>query len=118
LSADRLEQLNESTLVYHLRKPTPEGHTEIILKPVELLERLSKLITPPNDTSNSFRRTAAHCWALLLVRIYECLPLLCPPCGEAMRIVAFIHEPPVIERILARRRSDGRRHRRLRVMKH
>ena len=47
LSADRLEQLNESTLVYHLRKPTLDGHTEIILKPVELLEQLSKLITPP-----------------------------------------------------------------------
>jgi hypothetical protein len=152
LSADRLEQLNESTLVYHLRKPTLDGHTELILNPVELLERLSKLITPPrihkhrycgvlapnarlrraviasagpaaatlqlleqatdkmalnadnadspSATPNTFRRTAAHCWALLLVRIYECLPLLCPRCGEAMRIVAFIQEPQTIERIL------------------
>jgi hypothetical protein len=47
LSAERLEQLNESTLVYHLRKPTLDSHTELILKPVELLERLSQLITPP-----------------------------------------------------------------------
>jgi hypothetical protein len=47
LSAERLEQLNESTLVYYLRKPTLAGHTELILKPVELLERLSQLITPP-----------------------------------------------------------------------
>ena len=45
-------------------------------------------------------RLAAHCWALLLARIYECLPLLCPRCGEPMRIIAFILEPPVIERIL------------------
>ena len=54
----------------------------------------------PSDTPNTFRRTAAHCWALLLVRIYKCLPLICPRCGEAMRIVAFIQDPPVIERIL------------------
>jgi hypothetical protein len=47
LSADRLEQLKESTLVYRLRKPTLDGHTELILKPLELLERLSQLITPP-----------------------------------------------------------------------
>jgi hypothetical protein len=34
------------------------------------------------------------------LRIYECLPLISPRCGEAMRIVAFIQEPEVIERIL------------------
>jgi len=45
-------------------------------------------------------RLAARCWALLLARIYECLPLLCPRCGEPMRIIAFILDPPVIERIL------------------
>ena len=36
----------------------------------------------------------------MLVRIYECLPLLCPRCGEPMRIIAFVLDPPVIERIL------------------
>ena len=52
------------------------------------------------ESPSAWRRTAAHCWALLLVRIYECLPLICPRCGEAMRIIAFIQEPEVIERIL------------------
>ncbi|MBD3222022.1 hypothetical protein GF314_12355, partial [bacterium] len=42
----------------------------------------------------------ARCWALLLARIYECLPLSCPRCGEPMRIIAFIMDPPVIARIL------------------
>ena len=37
---------------------------------------------------------------LLLVRIYECLPLLCPRCNRPMRILAFIQDPPVIEKIL------------------
>ena len=32
--------------------------------------------------------------------IYECLPMLCSRCGEPMRIIAFVLNPPVIERIL------------------
>ena len=38
--------------------------------------------------------------ALLLTRIYECLPLQCPHCGQPMRIIAFVLDPPVIERVL------------------
>ena len=30
-------------------------------------------------------------WALLLTRLYEVLPLLCPQCGGEVRIIAFIH---------------------------
>jgi hypothetical protein len=32
--------------------------------------------------------------------IYEADPLVCPRCGEAMRIVAFITKPRVIRKIL------------------
>ena len=45
-------------------------------------------------------RVAARCWALLLARIFECLPLSCAHCGEPMRIIAFVLDGPVIERIL------------------
>jgi len=34
------------------------------------------------------------------LRIYECLPLRCPKCGEPMRIIAFVLDRPTIERIL------------------
>ena len=34
------------------------------------------------------------------MRIYECLPLLCPSCGQPMRIIAFLEDPPVVEEIL------------------
>jgi hypothetical protein len=44
------------------------------------------------------RRGAAR--AGLLRRIFELDPLRCPRCGHAMRVVAFITEPPVIDRIL------------------
>ena len=56
--------------------------------------------TADDKPTSAFGRAAARCWALLLVRIYECLPLLCPRCGEPMRIIAFVLDPPVIERIL------------------
>jgi len=150
LSQERLGRVSDEMLVYSLKKPTVDGRTEIYLTPLELLDRLSLLITPPRvhkhrycgvlapnaklrravietagpsgatlqvlqqaqqamglqeglpepATGTGFRKTAALCWAMLLARIYECRPLQCPRCGEPMRIIAFILEPPVIERIL------------------
>jgi len=43
---------------------------------------------------------AALRWAELLRRIFEVDPLACPRCGEEMRIVAFVTEPRIIDRIL------------------
>ena len=55
----------------------------------------------PDDRPTSLLdRAAARCWALLLTRLYECLPLQCPHCSTPMRIIAFVLDPPVIERIL------------------
>jgi len=155
ISQERLGRLDDEHLVYSLRKPTVDGRTELVLTPLELLDRLARLVTPPRihkhrycgvlapnsrlrravtesagpagatlqllqeaqqkmglaeseaagavDTGeprSTTGRIAAHCWALLLARIYECLPLACPNCGEPMRIIAFILDCPVIERIL------------------
>jgi hypothetical protein len=33
---------------------------------------------------------------VLIARIYEVFPLLCPMCGGQMRLIAFITEGPVI----------------------
>jgi hypothetical protein len=52
------------------------------------------------DRLDAVRKAAARCWALLLVRIYECLPLRCTKCGEPMRIIAIVLDRPTIERIL------------------
>jgi len=46
------------------------------------------------------RQAARYVWALLLARIYEVLPLLCPKRGGEMRIIAFIIEGTVIREIL------------------
>jgi len=32
--------------------------------------------------------------------LYEFDPMRCPHCGEAMRVMALIEDPPVIEKIL------------------
>ena len=46
-------------------------------------------------------RKAKRRWAELLRLIFEVDPLRCPRCGQmTMRIVAFITEPKVIDRIL------------------
>ena len=37
-----------------------------------------------------FKRAAHYLWAVLIARIYEVFPLLCPLCGGQMRIIAFI----------------------------
>ena len=46
------------------------------------------------------KRPASRSWAMLLASIYENRALQCPRCGQAMKILAFILEKKVIERIL------------------
>ncbi len=43
---------------------------------------------------------AASIWAMLIARIYEINPLICPMCGNEMRIIAFITEMEPIGKIL------------------
>ena len=45
------------------------------------------------------RRRLRRGWAQLIRRVYEVDPLLCP-CGERMRILSFLTDPPVVRRIL------------------
>jgi len=44
-------------------------------------------------------------WARLLRRIYEVDPMVCPRCGDELKIVAVITDPVVVDRILAHRRQ-------------
>jgi len=56
--------------------------------------------TQPQTASTRVYRPRRPARTLLLARIYECLPLSCPRCGQPMRIIAFVLDPPVIQRIL------------------
>jgi Putative transposase len=51
-------------------------------------------------TAQPKRASAHYLWAILIARIYEVFPLLCPICGGPMRIIAFITHSADIRRIL------------------
>ena len=56
---------------------------------------------PPTPEPASPKRSKAHyLWAVLIARIYEVFPLLCPLCGGQMRLIAFITEGVQIRKIL------------------
>ena len=47
-------------------------------------------------SSKQFRQN----WARLIQKIYEVDPLVCPKCQGVMKVIAFIEQKPVIEKIL------------------
>jgi hypothetical protein len=62
---------------------------------------------PPTPEPASPKRSPAHyLWAVLIARIYEVFPLLCPKCGGQMRLIAFITEGLQIRKILEHIRED------------
>ena len=54
----------------------------------------------PSPSDEKPRRPAVYLWAMLLARIYELFPLVCPRCGGEMEIIAFITEAPTVRAIL------------------
>ncbi|MCG6862021.1 MAG: transposase [Chromatiaceae bacterium] len=48
-AADRIEELDRHRLIYHLPKPGPDGRTQLILSPLELIERIAALVPPPRQ---------------------------------------------------------------------
>lgn len=52
------------------------------------------------DDSPYHRPASHYLWAMLLARIYETLPLVCPICQSQMRIIAFITEAGSVRKIL------------------
>ena len=45
-------------------------------------------------------QAARFVWAMLLARIYEVFPLICPKCGGMMKIIAFIDKGEAFREIL------------------
>jgi hypothetical protein len=55
----------------------------------------------PGEAEAIHRRAARYAWALLLARIHEVFPLVCPRCGGEMRIIAFITDAGAVREILS-----------------
>ncbi len=56
--------------------------------------------SPQAESDTAFLRKCRLTWAALIKCVYEVDPLKCPKCGGEMRIVAFIEEKTLIEKIL------------------
>ena len=98
---DRLRK--ESTvLVYRCFKQSSEpGSDKRGAKVDELrLTPLGRAIQPTPEPATAKRPKVHYLWAVLIARIYEVFPLLCPMCGGQMRLIAFITEGMQIRRIL------------------
>jgi hypothetical protein len=61
---------------------------------------LGNAVPPTPEPAPSKRSPAHYLWAVLIARIYEVFPLLCPMCGGQMRLIAFITEGAQIRKIL------------------
>ena len=46
------------------------------------------------------RRVPSKGWAEMIRKVYEVDPMICPKCGGRMKVVAFLTEPAVVDRII------------------
>jgi hypothetical protein len=53
-AADRLEKLDPQPLIYRLPKPAPDGRTQIVLSPLELIGRIAALVPPPRQHRHQY----------------------------------------------------------------
>jgi hypothetical protein len=60
----------------------------------------AEVAAPAAAPAPNARSPARYLWAMLLARLFESLPLVCPNCGADMRIIAFVTEAAPVERIL------------------
>ena len=61
---------------------------------------LGHAISPTPEPAPPKRSPAHYLWAVLIARIFEVFPLLCPKCGGQMRLIAFVTEGMQIRKIL------------------
>jgi hypothetical protein len=57
-------------------------------------------VSGQSEPDTPYRRKCRMTWAALIKVVYEVDPLKCPKCGGTMKIVSFIEESLVIEKIL------------------
>jgi len=59
------------------------------------------------EPSSEERRRMRRSWAQSIKRVYELNPLTCPDCGAEMRVISFILDPKVIDKILNHLSKNG-----------
>ena len=66
----------------------------------ENLNPPSEVTAAPTAPTPGIRSPARYLWAMLLARLFESLPLVCPSCGADMRLIAFVNDAAPVERFL------------------
>ena len=56
--------------------------------------------TEQSEVEALWRSPARYLWAMLLARLYESMPLVCPNCQADMRIIAFVTDGDSVHQIL------------------
>jgi hypothetical protein len=54
----------------------------------------------PEPEPDDFRRHCKRAWARLIRKVWAADPLACPKCGGRLRIISFIEDAAIIEKIL------------------
>ena len=54
----------------------------------------------PEPEPDDFRCHCKRAWARPICKVWSADPLVCPRCTGPLRVISFIENPPVIERIL------------------
>ena len=57
-------------------------------------------LSAPETEPDDFRRHCKRAWARLIRKVWAADPLACPKCGGRLRIISFIEDPEIIEKIL------------------
>ncbi|MBN1420123.1 MAG: transposase, partial [Planctomycetes bacterium] len=69
-------------------------------KPRDFVRGYAKPGQPEPSQQSEFVKGRRSTWARLIARVYAADPLICPRCGGRMRIIAFVQDSAVIEKIL------------------
>jgi hypothetical protein len=127
IATERLSLSPEGKVVYRLRRRWRDGTEAIVLDPLTFLERLAALVPRPRAHQLTYhgvlapaaawrdlvvpgsparRLATSHTprqrltWAELLKRVFAIDVLTCPDCGGLRKLIALIHDGPVVKRIL------------------
>jgi hypothetical protein len=60
----------------------------------------SVAVSAPEAEPDDFRRHSKRAWARLIRKVWAADPLACPKCGGRLRIISFIEDAAIIEKIL------------------
>ena len=64
------------------------------------IKKASLAASPLRIVEDKLRRIPSKGWAEMIRKVYEVDPMLCPQCGGTMKVVAFLTDFYVVDRII------------------